>query len=144
MRYVFSDRSRQCGFAFVEWLVVIAIIGALMGLLLPAVQNAWESGRSNSRRSNLTNLQRAMTSYEVADAESRLYVNAVGLIASHSASWSAMLLPYLEQGQLWDQCMQGKDASACIETFVCPSSPSQYEGGPAMSCLVNAGWIQRA
>jgi prepilin-type N-terminal cleavage/methylation domain-containing protein len=134
--------ARRCAFTLVELLVVIAIIGTLMGLLLPAVQNARESGRSNQCRSNLANLQKAMTSYEVANKEYPGYVNSVGITGRTSASWGAMMLPYIEQPQLWDDFTKGKQANAQIEIYVCPSNPPPYEGVPAMSYLANAGYIQ--
>jgi prepilin-type processing-associated H-X9-DG protein len=123
-------------------LVVIAIIGTLMGLLLPAVQNARESGRSNNCRANLTQLQQAMTSYEVANKEYPGYVNAVGSLTSGTkASWAAVLLPYLEQPALWEEYTKGRQAGAALEFFICPSNPPETDGAPAMSYLANAGWF---
>lgn len=135
-------RASRSGFTLVELLVVIAIIGTLMGLLLPAVQNARESGRSNSCRSNLANIQKSMTSYEVSNKEYPGYVTPVGLMGDTKASWGAMMLPFIEQTQLWDQLMAGKQAAAPIEIYVCPSNPPKTEGGPAMSYLANTGSIQ--
>jgi prepilin-type N-terminal cleavage/methylation domain-containing protein len=137
-----ARNSRRRGFTLVELLVVIAIIGTLMGLLLPAVQHARESGRSNTCRANLTQLQQAMTSYEVANKEYPGYVNAVGsLTATTKASWAAMLLPYLEQQQIWEQYVRGKQAGATLEFFVCPSNTPDTEGAPVMSYLANAGYL---
>jgi prepilin-type N-terminal cleavage/methylation domain-containing protein/prepilin-type processing-associated H-X9-DG protein len=131
--------SRRCAFTLVELLVVIAIIGTLMALLLPAVQSARESGRSNACRSNLANIQKAMTSYEVANKEYPGYVNPIGMMGDGSASWGVMMLPYIEQAQLWETAMTGRQVSGSIEVFVCPSNPPKTEGGPAMSYLANAG-----
>ena len=135
-------RGRRCAFTLVELLVVIAIIGTLMGLLLPAVQNAREAGRSNACRSNLANIQKAMTSYEVATKEYPGYVNSVGLMGGYTASWGAMMLPYIEQSQLWDKAVAGQPHGASIEIYQCPSNPTQYEGAPGMSYLANAGAMQ--
>ncbi|MEQ8838399.1 MAG: DUF1559 domain-containing protein [Lacipirellulaceae bacterium] len=130
---------RGKGFTLVELLVVIAIIGTLVGLLLPAVQAARESSRSNTCRMNLTQLHKATAQYEIDNKKYPGYVNPIG----GGASWSAMLLPYLERRDLWERIQVGASASASVEVFVCPSNPPKTEGAPGMSYLANAGWIQR-
>jgi len=61
-----SSRSRPAPAAFtlVELLMVIAIIGILVGLLLPAVQVARESARQSTCRNNIKNLALGVLNYE--------------------------------------------------------------------------------
>ena len=55
--------SRRTGFTLVELLAVIAIIGLLAGLLLPAVQSVRESARSSSCANNMRQMATAIESY---------------------------------------------------------------------------------
>ena len=55
-----KQRENRHGFTLVELLVVIAIIGMLAGLLLPAVNQARESGRQTVCKNNIRNVALAM------------------------------------------------------------------------------------
>src|SRR5689334_2755237 len=86
------------GFTLIELIVVIAIIGVLIALLLPAVQQAREAARRVHCANNLKQIGLALHNYE--SAYNRFpFAGAYPLGATSSDSWSAhcRLLPFLER-----------------------------------------------
>ncbi len=92
------------GFTIVELLVVIAVIGILAALLLPAIQSSREAARRMSCQNNLKQFGIALHRYVEArtyfpsGAESRAYTKDPST-PYNFYRWSALvrLLPYLEE-----------------------------------------------
>lgn len=122
-----SDRKR--GLTLMELLVVIAIIGILVGLLLPAVQAAREAARRLSCSSHLKQIGLAMHNYESSVKRLPFGWN------DHGTLWSAMILPFLEQTNLystlvfdeainWDAANANRDAcETVLPMYRCASMP---------------------
>lgn len=100
-------KRNRSGFTLVELLVVVAIIGVLVGLLLPAVQSAREAARRMSCSNNLKNLGLALHNYH--DTHNVFPPAALGLASCRgagaesnglNASGWTMALPFIEQSSL--------------------------------------------
>jgi prepilin-type N-terminal cleavage/methylation domain-containing protein len=61
--FAYSKNRRLSGFSLVELLVVVAVVGGLVSLLLPAVQHARESARRTNCASNLRQVGLAMNQF---------------------------------------------------------------------------------
>jgi len=110
-----SNVRRRAGFTLVELMVVIAIIGILAGLLLPAIQSAREAARRTECSSHIRQIGLALHTYHLSYGSF-----APGFISQVTGVWSgvgndgipesgpgwsmfAMILPFIEQQNLHSQ-----------------------------------------
>ncbi len=109
-----NGQSRLNGFTLIELLVVIAIIATLVAILLPAVQQAREAARRSSCKNNLKQLGLAMHNYHdthggfppgLIDGDFNVPNFTVPGTGGQDGGWSwqALILPFLEQGVIYDQ-----------------------------------------
>ena len=89
------------GFTLVELLVVVAIIGVLVGLLIPAVQAALEASRRSRCVNNVKQLCLGLANFEsikgqLPQAGTRPWDVHGG------ASWIVMVLPFVEEQEMYD------------------------------------------
>lgn len=127
---------RSSGFTLVELLVVIAIIGILIGMLLPAVQQVREAARRTTCANNIRQISLALLNYESAHmafppgAEHAPAPRSEGGSGfSFGPSFNGKILPFIEQGNLFDGM-----------TWVGRSPGYIHEGGGATN---NAGLANR-
>jgi prepilin-type N-terminal cleavage/methylation domain-containing protein len=131
------------GFTLIELLVVIAIIAILIALLLPAVQQARESARRTQCRNNLKQIGLALHNYldthRVFPAACYKTLNQdTGATTENrrATHWTAMLLPFIDQGPLYNTITFGENAGwnagnnltarrAQLAGFQCPSAPDR-------------------
>ena len=151
--------NQRHGFTLVELLAVIAIIGVLMGLLLPAVQSAREAGRRSACENNLKQIGFAVVNYDgqkgfVPGWRNKHPNNTAAVQTASKANgapgWPVVLLPNLERRDIWDAgkvslvTVAGNSIAAAgvdVPLFLCASSPP--DGGGTLAYAMNAGSSNR-
>ncbi|MEZ6089694.1 MAG: DUF1559 domain-containing protein [Pirellulaceae bacterium] len=104
-----TPTSQRHAFTLLELLVVLAIIGVLIGLMLPATRTAREAARRMQCSNNLKQLGLALLNYHDTHAHFPSAMGGTG-IAPHVTdgnfnrlSGLVALLPFLEHQSLWTQ-----------------------------------------
>ena len=142
-------------FTLVELLVVIAIISTLMGLLLPAVQNAREASRRNTCSNNLSQLAKGLLAYDGSKGalpgwKNKFLNNQITVNAT--VSWPVPLLPQIERNDVYQTIETGSTSSGVltnltgstlsipnIPIFQCPSAPAAGDITGIIAYAGNAG-----
>jgi prepilin-type N-terminal cleavage/methylation domain-containing protein/prepilin-type processing-associated H-X9-DG protein len=134
--------TRRTGFSLIELVVVIAIVGILVGLTLPAVQSARGTAERVGCQNNLRQLGVALHHYHEAFGRLPPAGRGDGKPNDQTGSpdqllsWMTHVLPQLEHRPLWDQsvaaCAAENNTNAnpphvgngtVVNTYVCPSDP---------------------
>ena len=134
----YPTRTCRRGFTLIELLVVIAIISLLISLTMPAVQAAREAASRISCANNLRQIGLAMHMYEGQFD----HLPPSRLAQAESPSWAWLILPELEQDNLYNLWPPGwpypgiapnkpitaagiersvEVMSSAVPTFFCPS-----------------------
>ncbi|MEO1496910.1 MAG: DUF1559 domain-containing protein [Planctomycetota bacterium] len=161
-------RSTQ-GFTLVELLVVIAIIGALVALLLPAVNAARGAARKATCLNNIKQLGLGVFNYETTKQRYPGYVQPmrrsnggfvgidplrgitdartieVGTSVESMVSWVTMILPQVEQQAIYDRMLDPQFIPDPVvplnNVLACPddSELSTLPGAAGLTYSANAG-----
>lgn len=124
---------RRAGFSVTEMLVVIAVIGIMMALLLPAVQFVREAGRKTSCANNLTQIGKAVMQHK---AQYDRYPTA-GLDSISPATkggngdpqpadkqwwgWAYQILPFMDQHTVQTYHDDAAVAGLVVPNYFCPT-----------------------
>src|SRR6516165_8382542 len=127
--------SLRSGFTLIELLIVIAIISALIGFLLPAVQKVRDAANRINCTNNLHQIGVALHSFH--DTTGKFPVGLWNLRAAGKQgatndpyplnhkyfwlSWMTLIVPYIEQDDLWRRTdymeTQGSTPTDCQSVY---------------------------
>ncbi len=138
-----GGRQPSAGFTLIEALVALAILGVLIGLILPAVQKARGAAQGAQCSNNLRQIGLAANEYHTAYSSfpSGVHVNQ----GNYLSSWLVDLLPYVERTDLWQATQDAYAQSPSpfnnpphvglaipVAVYGCPADPRSQQAGFAV------------
>ncbi len=134
MRIQFRKKSRRrLGFTLIEVLVVIGIVVLLIGLLLPAVNSARNSGYKAVDASNLRQLALGIIQYHDANGYLPHSIRDPNQPNLPRQNWVSQILPFIERNDIagrynynvnWNDPANALAILTPINTLVNPASPN--------------------
>jgi type II secretory pathway pseudopilin PulG len=111
---------QRCAISLLELIVVIAIIGILVGVLLPAVQKVREAAYMLRSQNNLKQICLAL--HHLAEANDGKLPGSTWSESPYRGDTFVELLPYLEQPALYEQLTDSKKQPPGFDEFRKPVS----------------------
>ncbi|MBQ6102570.1 MAG: prepilin-type N-terminal cleavage/methylation domain-containing protein [Kiritimatiellae bacterium] len=117
--------ARRSGFTLIELLIVIAVIGILAGMLVPAIHYVREKARKDECLNNLRQWGTALQGYL---DEHRGRFPGYGPTLRESDAWFNVLPPYLGLEPMSEMGEIPHPGSGRKSPFLCPSEPVGFGG----------------
>lgn len=120
-----GGQGRSPGFTLIELMVVIAVIGVLITLLLPAVHKVREGANLVKCQNNLKQIGLALHNFQIDDGAfpTGTYGFTGGYVPTNRGSILLYLLPYIEQNKVLDLY----DLTTCTDTQMFPNTTTYLD-----------------
>ena len=148
------SRKHAHGFTLVELLVVVAIIGILVALLLPALTAAREAARLTQCFNNLKQIGIALHTYHTAFGSFPPGgISEPRWDGTNKTNWAIALLPHIERQDvydIYDETIPNEDprnqraVQSLVRTYSCPTDTNsvildQPDSGPGRNMTYRRG-----
>lgn len=147
------NRAARSGFTLLEFLIVVAIIAVLIAILLPAVQKVREASARLTCSNHLKQISVAEHGYysqrghlTPGGTQESLARGANGSLRTPALresewSWAYLLLPHLDQTELYESADCGLVRRTPVKPYYCPSRrpPQEFNCHAKIDFAGNAG-----